>query len=167
MFLCVAFATDAQIINPGSGGAGAKPPSYSSGTVTASISAVTLCTTTNCPAGNYLISVYTNETGTGCTTVGAGSAKIQLTFIDNQAQSRTLSPGSVPMINTTGGSYSSSGLVPTTTGLGFAAGTYVVNTNGSAVAGSDSIQIATTLTACTTPGSWTGYQVRAFITPLP
>lgn len=142
----------------------AAPASYASGTVTGSIAAITLCTTTNCPAGNYLVTVYVNETGTGCTTVTSGAVKVQLNFVDNQAVSRA--SFLIPVQSSMSGVYAALGLTLTTTGAGVGTGQLLVNTNGSAVAGSDSIQILTTLTACATPGPWTGYQVRAFITPV-
>lgn len=142
----------------------AAPASYASGTTTTSITAVTLCTTTNCPAGTYLVSVYINETGTGCTTVVTGAVKVQLNYIDNQAVTR--SAAFVPTQASTGGIYAAAGTSFTTGGNASGMGFAVVNTNGSAVAGSDSIQIQSTATACGTPGSWTGYQVRAFLTPV-
>lgn len=134
---------------------------YASGTVTASIAATTLCSTTNCPAGTYLVTFYLNETGTGCTTVSTGAVKVGFAYVNNQALSVSDVSG-IPLHNpgTTG---SQNSLTLTTTGQGSAGGSYVVNTNGSAVSGSDAIQISTALTACGTPGSWTGYQLRAYV----
>lgn len=135
--------------------------SYASGTQTASIAAATLCSTTNCPAGTYEVLIYANETGTGCTTVGSGIAKVGFNFVDNR--SVTVNETQVPLHNVSGAGFAN-GLTLTTTGAGQASGQYVVNTNGSAVGGTDAIQILTTVVACSSPGSWTGYQVRAYVT---
>lgn len=142
----------------------ASPAPYASGTVTTAISAATLCSTTDCPAGAYLISVYANEVGVGCTTVGSGGAKAELNFIDNQAVTRTAAV--VPLTVSSGIGTMALLMSLTTTGTGYSVGNYVVNTNGSAVSGSDSIQILSALNACTTPGSWNGYQLRAYITRI-
>jgi membrane-bound inhibitor of C-type lysozyme len=48
-----------------------------------------------------------------------------------------------------------------TTGTQYAQGSYVVNTNGTAA-----ITLSTVITACSTVGSWSGYQVRAYVTPI-
>lgn len=150
----------AQQVTNGGGAAGALS-TYTSGTVTASIAATTLCSTTNCPAATYLISVYVNETGTGCTTVTSGAVKIQLNYINGFGQ--TESSAYIPMPTSTLTTYAGTGMSFTTTGIGNSMGTYVVNTNGTAVAASDAIQVLSTVTACATPGSWTGYQVRGYV----
>jgi hypothetical protein len=150
----------AQQSNFPAGSGGSSLPSYSSGTTTAAITAVTLCSTTNCPAGSYLVMVYANEVGTGCTTVVSGALNVKLNFIDNQAITRSASL--VPIVPMFTATYGIAGMNFTTTGTGAGMGTFLVNTNGSAVTGSDSIQILSTVTACGTPGPWTGYQVRAY-----
>lgn len=140
---------------------GYQAAAYSSGTQTITVGPVTLCSQTNCPAGTYLVSVYMNETGTGCTTVGTGKIGVTITAIDNQAASRTVTALGM----TSGGTSFLTGMSLTTGGTGwFNAVTIPVNTNGSAVSGTDALQITSTVTACTTPGSWTGYQVRAYVT---
>lgn len=158
-----------QAVAAGSGGGftagvsvGTPGAAYASGTVTAAIAATTLCSTTNCPAGTYLVSIYGNETGTGCTTVGSGAMIPEVNFVDNQAVSRA----NVKILATTAGAGSAAptGMSFTTGGTNFAnSAAFVVNTNGTAVAGSDAIQILTAFTACTTPGPWTGYQLRAYV----
>lgn len=157
VLLALCLLSPAQIINPS---AGSLLPVYSSGTTSTSIAATTLCSATNCPAGAYLVTTYVSETGTGCTTVGAGAVNVQLNFIDNQAVTRS----SVKIPLSTGASGAeSAAMVLSTSGNTFDTGTFVVNTNGSAVSGSDTIQVLSTVVACTTPGPWTGYQVRAYV----
>ncbi len=132
--------------------------SYFSGTQTSAVTTQTVCSTTYCTAGTYQVLVYVNETGTGCTAVGSGTVKTELNYTNNQ--SNAVSGAVVPINTTTAGLYGT-GMGLSTTGTQYAQGSYVVNTNGTAA-----ITLSTVLTACTTVGSWSGYQVRAYVTPI-
>ena len=138
---------------------GYQAATYSSGTQTASISQSTLCTAVACPAGTYLVSVVLNETGTGCTAAGVGAVKPEINATNNQGTA--ISPFGLVITNS--GQLVTPAYVMnlTTTGAGAASGTGIINTNGSAP-----IQIQATLTACTTPGPWTGYQLYAYVTRI-
>ena len=130
---------------------------YFSGTQTGIVSTQTLCSTTYCPAGTYLVSIYANETGTGCTTVGPGALQVELNYTNNQSQA--ISAAKVSLVSGLG--TLSPSMSFTTGGTAFAAGTYAVNTNGSAA-----ITVSTAIVACGAPGSCTGYQVRGYAVPI-
>jgi hypothetical protein len=147
----------------GSGGvfslSGDTNHTYSSGTQTSGVTTQNLCSTTYCVVGNYLITMYANETGTGCTTVGSGAVKVELSYTNNQGTAE-----SAVVINQTNSAttaFGTTGMSLTTTGTGAGYGIYYVNTNGSAA-----ITVTTVVTACTTPGTWTGYQVRLTAVPI-
>lgn len=148
------------IANGGTGRSTVGNGSYSSGTVSATVAATTLCSTTNCPAGTYQVAVYLNETGTGCTTVTSGKVSPTVLFKDNQGTTRTL----VMTGTTSGGSTLATGMTLTTAGTGwYSSWVGTANSNGAAVTGTDAFQIVGTFVACATPGSWTGYQMRAAV----
>lgn len=125
---------------------------------TAAVGTSTLCTTTNCPAGMYHVDLYMNETGTGCTTVGTGGATPVLTYADGVG-TKTAQPmgGFGPAGSVLAQGKSSF----TTTGTGDGMYSTVIRTDSSVT-----IQIATTFTACGTPGPWTGYNLKAVIYPV-
>lgn len=149
------------VANGGTGLSTIYNGTYASGTISATVTATTLCSTTNCPAGTYQVSVYLNETGTGCTTVTSGKVSPTVLFKDNQGTTRTI----VLTGTTSGGSTLSTGMTLTTAGTGwYQAWVATANSNGAAVSGTDAFQLTLTFVACATPGSWTGYQARAFVT---
>lgn len=136
-----------------------QPPAVAIATRTSSLTATTLCSQTNCPAGIYLLSLYANETGTHCTTVGSGAIQFQVTYVD---------PNATQTANPIGGSAGAAAtvykLTPTASANGFLQATYTVMTSGAAVTGTDAMQISTTVTACGTVGTWSGYQAKIAIT---
>lgn len=141
----------------------ASPTPFTDAGRTTSIVATTLCGTTSCPAGLYLISLYLSETGTGCTSVGSGVVTPTLSFIDVAGQTRT--SASINGSNGTNGTTQKQ-MTLTVGGTAFFQANYVVDTNGAAVGGSDAIQIAATVTACTTPGPWSGYRTDVVTTRI-
>ena len=99
-----------------------------------------------------------NETGTGCTVIGASNgAGPLLTYADGVGTKTAQLMGGFRL--DTGAAAIK---MPFTT-VGTMAMYYsgVIRTDASAI-----IQIATSFIACTTPGPWTGYNIRAVIYPV-
>jgi hypothetical protein len=125
---------------------------FTSGTQTATIAATNLCAAANCPAGLYNIDVYYYETGgVGCTAVGTGKLTPTLSWTDDsgaKSGNPAVTFAGAVLTFTTGG----------TGANGFHATIFT--------SGAQPIQFTGTVTACTTPGSWTGFNVKAVVTPI-
>lgn len=129
-----------------------------------SIGATSLCSTTNCPAGNYQVNVYVEVT-TACTTTG--SYAVWLGYTDdagakNGSATTTSFPltgnGTTPITSAAGAS-----LVPTST-ADYATGQFFLHTTGAANNSLGSINYGTTAGACGTGGPMVG---KMFLTVVP
>jgi hypothetical protein len=128
---------------------------YSSGAVTigsgTSIGSTSLCSTTDCPAGNYQVNVYADVT-TACTTTG--TYVINLIYTDDTTVSKTVA---IP-IDGTGVTFATSTLALSST-TNFGTGQFFLHSTGAA-----SINYSTTAGACGTGGPAVG---KFYLTVVP
>lgn len=104
---------------------------------TASISAFTLCSSANCPSGEYRVEVHANSTQ-ACTTAGSAGLSFAITYTDN-AGTKTAQP--IPLIVNGAASLSASEALGDTTHTAY--GYAIIGSSGA-----NSIQLATNLVAC-------------------
>lgn len=120
---------------------------------TASISAFTLCSSANCPSGEYRIDVHANSTQ-ACATAGSASLSFAITYTDN-AGTKTAQP--IPLV--VNGSASLAATEPlgdtTHTAYGYA----MIGSTGT-----QPIQLATVLVAC--PSGTAQYSYSAEVTKV-
>jgi hypothetical protein len=120
----------------------------------ASISATSLCSTTLCPAGDYLVHAYIDIT-TGCTTTGSYIVWVGFTD-DGGAKTGSSTTTFIPFpLNGSGVTATVGTLVPLAT-TNYANGTFFLRTTGAATGGLGSINYGTTATACGTGGPMVG-----------
>lgn len=104
---------------------------------TASISAFTLCSTANCPSGEYRIDVHANSTQV-CATPGSTSLALAVTYTDNAG---TKTAQSIPLVVNGAASLSATEALGDTTHTAY--GYALIGSTGA-----NPIQLATTLVAC-------------------
>jgi hypothetical protein len=135
---CVATVANPAVITIGSG---------------TSISATSLCSTTNCPAGEYLVHASIAIT-TGCTTTG--SYIVWLGFTDDGgAKTGSSTTTFIPFPVNGSGVTTVGTLVPLAT-TNYANGTFFLHTTGAATSALGSINYGTTATACGSGGPMVG-----------
>jgi hypothetical protein len=117
-----------------------------------SIAATLLCSTTNCPAGTYRVSIYIDMT-TACGTSGTVIPWVGYTD-DNGARAGSSATTFFPINGI--GSAPATGTLTTTTATNFAQGTYTLRTTGAATGGLGSINYGTTQTVCGSGGPMAG-----------
>lgn len=122
----------------------------SSSTLQATVTNATLCSTANCPQGDYEIKVHADSNQT-CSSVGSAALALTITFTDDAG---TKTNQTIPW------SVNGSATLTTSMALGDlthnASGTYLINSSGASA-----ITYTATVTNCTTGTAQASYKIEA------